>query len=344
MIKYSKSFDGVKILIDRYLEGNDLELEETRKIDRIYRKQPIRVTCKLCGGGIDKDRSFVSHGIEYYFCPKCGHVNGQFQETENFTKHCYTSEDADYGRNYREKDKEAYIERVDKIYVPKASFLLDVFRENDIQYRDFSFLDVGAGSGYFVKALRSYGLDAKGIELSEQQVDFGNHMMGTEVLQVLEQEKVSDYIEDSQTDVISFIGVLEHVINLDEILESVKENKNIKYIYFSVPMMSYSVMFEAISPKIYNRLLGGDHTHLFTNESLEYLYNKFGWKVKGEWRFGADAADLMRIIDVMMRKDGNDYLSGIFENKYVEIINDIQSVFDKNDYCSEIHVVAEIAH
>lgn len=47
-----------------------------------------------------------------------------------------------------------------------------------------------------------------------------------------------------------------------------------------------------------NLMLGGGHTHLFTEKSIQYLYNKFDWNRLGEWRLGTDSADWMRAVMV----------------------------------------------
>ena len=61
----------------------------------------------------------------------------------------------------------------------------------------------------------------------------------------------------------------------------------------SVPLFSLTSIIEHISPRVFPRLLSGAHTHLFTKKSLQFL-SKHNLKVKGEWWFGLDFADLFR--------------------------------------------------
>ena len=60
-----------------------------------------------------------------------------------------------------------------------------------------------------------------------------------------------------------------------------------------------------------------------------------------EWRFGTDAMDLYRHILTNLQANKSsekmiDFLSDGFGKK----IDDIQSIFDKNHFCSEIHLIA----
>ena len=151
----------------------------------------------------------------------------------------------------------------------------------------------------------------------------------------------SKKIFEAKQEVISFIGVLEHIINLDEIFDAIKENKNIHYIYFSVPMFSYSIMFESVFDSVFNRNLGGAHTHLFSNGSIEYLCKKYSWEIVSQWRFGTDIPDLIRSISVLMDKNGNSMLSDFFKKKAISVMDDLQLVIDKSGLCSEIHILVK---
>lgn len=255
--KYGKSYLPIMKYKEDFLDENDAFLIEGERICRIYQTQPERTQCKVCGEKISSlCKSFVHHDIKYFICHKCGHVNGEFLETDDFSRKVY--QESDYGLVYREDRKEEYNARVKDIYIPKAEFLLECLKEGSGKDTNaLSFLDVGAGSGYFVNALHYFGVNAKGIEISQKQVDYGNAMTEREIITQCNQENIKNVIVESDADVVSFIGVLEHIIDLHEVLSSVNKNPNIRYIYFSVPLMSYSVVFEAAEEDVYNRLLGG---------------------------------------------------------------------------------------
>lgn len=184
---------------------------------------------------------------------------------------------------------------------------------------------------------------ATGIEVSQSQVNYGNAMSERKIIKQCDQENIDNVILESDADVISFIGVLEHITNLHNVLQSINKNPNIKYIYFSVPLMSYSVVLEAMEEDVYNRLLGGSgaHTHLFSDESIKYLCDLYSWSIVGQWKFGTDMADLLRMIMVKLGKKREEELSLLFEESFIKIMDELQVVIDRNGLPSEIHVVAE---
>lgn len=336
-IMEGKSYQDISELKADFLKDNRTYLDDNLKIAATYQKQPIRISCKICGKMLHRKKSFFSHEIEYIVCENCGHINGAYEETLDFTTQIY--EQFDYGKNYRMLGKEAYQNRMNKIYVPKANFLIQTLQDESVCYKNLKCLDVGTGSGYFVGAMELLGLNACGIDVSKRQVSWGNEMLGSNRLRYVTQKEVPECIRATDASIVSFIGVLEHVINLEEVLDAVAANNNIRYVLFSVPLFSYSVVLEAISPNVFNRLLGGSHTHIFTNESLKYLYKKYGWDVIGEWWFGTDAADLLRCVIVKLESEGNSYLAEVFHDKYARILDSIQIVLDKEHFCSEVHVV-----
>lgn len=273
LVVEGKSYHDISGMKADFLDENKKYLDENAKIASFYRQQPERKGCKICGQRLDHKVRFFSHNLEYYVCDNCGHINGAYEETIDFTTQIY--ERSGYEKNYRVDDKSVYQNRLNKIYLPKAEFLKHALQDDNIDCSKLECLDVGAGSGYFVGALEQAGFHACGIEVSEQQVNWGNDMLSAPRLYHLPQEMVPSYIKTTKAGVVCFVGVLEHIVDLQEVLNAIDANDNVKYIFFSVPMFSYSVVLEAANPNVFNRLLGGAHTHIFTDESLSYLYNVY---------------------------------------------------------------------
>ena len=66
--------------------------------------------------------------------------------------------------------------------------------------------------------------------------------------------------------------------------------------FINVPLFSSRVLFENAFKDNDRKVLGGSHTHLYTRESLEYLFKKNNLKIIGEWWYGLDFYDLGSII------------------------------------------------
>ena len=331
MVKYGKAMEDILNFKTDFFNKNIELLEESEKISEVYRRQPCRKTCKVCGGKLTSDIYFESHGIEYIKCKKCGQINGKYEDTIEYNKALYV--DSDYGSNYRTGE---YWDRVKKVYLPKMQFLLESIKD-DIE--EFSILDIGAGSGYFVATGKLSNIQIKGVEISSQQVEFGNRMIGEEKLQVIGEDQLLDIIINSEANVLSAIGVFEHLGNLKEVLQAISKNKNIRYVYCSVPMFSVSVLLEIMNQTCYNRQLGGGHTHLFTNSSVDYLCDELGWKCISSWRFGSDIMDLYRMLNVKVGQ--YEELKQDIQQIDFKKLDEMQLLLDEMEISSEKHFIFE---
>lgn len=334
--KYSKPFGNLNSLKTSFFDNNDGMLDMADGMADVLLMQPKRTTCKICGATLS-ETLFVSHRIGYLECPECGHLNSECEDTDDFASKVYVEDD--YSKNYSAADKESFIKRRDMIYIPKAEYLRDCLEHEAIKASDVSILDIGAGCGYFVSAVRSLGMSATGIDVSDSEVSYGNAMTGENWLTHVGLTDSIDYIKNSKTNVLTAIGVLEHLVHLDENIDAIRSNSNIKYVFASVPMFSFSSCFEVAFANGYNRHTGGTHTHLFTNESVVRMADRMGFEVAYEWRFGSDINDLYRFLMVSMQKNNNVDFSRYFSEKFVPLMDEIQQVIDKSEFSSELHFI-----
>lgn len=337
-LKYSKSYNNMFTFKRDLLDNNDERVKRKNEVRDIYKAQKMRTGCKLCGV-MNKRWSFHAHGVEYFICDNCGHLNGIYCDSDEYCKSLYES-GGDYAKDYDENDPVRFMQRVDTIYSPKVSFMTEGLKEERESNATYRVLDVGAGSGFFVKALLDAGYSAKGIDVDELQIKHAREMLGDETMAHVPSADVPEYIENANVDVITFIYSLEHVVNLKEILDAINKNDHIQYVFFSVPMFSFSVVISSLFDDVLDRVLGGgEHTHLYTQESIEWICKEYSWEKIAAWHFGADAADLVRTVQVKLLKAGNRELAECFSEKAKLIMDEIQSVLDKSDFCSDIHVM-----
>ena len=80
-------------------------------------------------------------------------------------------------------------------------------------------------------------------------------------------------ILNAKTNVISMIGVLEHLNDPDLALRSFQKSKA-KYLYILIPHLSFSTLLENANQSVFPRSLGGGHTHLYSNKSINYMAKK----------------------------------------------------------------------
>lgn len=342
--KYSKSSAGYLLHKTYLLDKNKQNLEKNDVIAALYRKQPLRTQCKNCEAHFPPQSTpdFTSHSIDYYFCRNCEHLNGMHQDTAEFANALYAdSEEINYHETYTADDTDVYQSRVADIYLPKVDFLLEAVGSED-KTTNIEVLDIGSGAGHFVEALRSRNIPVRGLEISGKAVNYGNRMMGEDILCQVEYEELLSEISTSRASVATMIGVLEHLANPREVLAAIEGNSNIKYLYLLLPVVSLAVFLEMFFQDSFNRLLGGGHTHLYSRKSIAHILNEFDFDSISEWWFGADIPDLIRFGQIELgRASASDYVKDLWGQKFRGICDKLQSVIDREHFCSEIHIVAK---
>ena len=340
--QYGKSSASLIMQKKSFFIENDKHVKKQRYIAEIYAKQPLRINCKNCNKPLNLKCDFIKDKVEYKICNSCSHLNGAYEDTDEFCEIIYTGDDGkDYAQNYEVGTIEDYNSRVSSIYLPKAEFLYTSLINEGMRPNNLKYLDFGAGSGYFTAALKKIGLtNVFGSEVSKYQVDFGNKMIDANVLSVHEISNTNQVLQNTDADVISMIGVLEHLQNPREVLHHIKNNTNITYFYISVPLFSLSVYLEMAFPNVFHRQLHGGHTHLYTEESLRNMCNEFGFDIVSQWWFGTDVVDLYRNIDVTMENtQASNKLINTFKQMMIPVIDSMQLELDKKHCSSEVHLL-----
>jgi len=335
---YSKSTGFYADTKKDFFDSNEALLIKAENQNKFYTEQPPRTNCKICGHSLSSESDFTSHQINYVFCNNCGHLNGANEDTKVFAEKLYIQEDGgDYAKNYIDNN---FASRTEHIYTPKVNFLLTHLNSNV----RMKLLDVGCGAGYFVYAALLKGVDASGIDVSKSMIDFGNqnisHLYKQSPLNHASESEFFDTIANSDATIISAIGVIEHLREPLEFFEAFQRS-NAEYLFYSVPMFSFSVMLENVFTDVFPRQLSGGHTHLFTEQSIEWLNLNRELNSIAEWRFGTDIMDLYRSMSVKMTKMGASL-------KFLNFLNDglgknidqLQCVLDEKHFCSEIHCLS----
>ncbi len=336
--KYSKASTFYLSTKQDFFSSNKDFLKDAVLKNKLYSNQPKRSSCKLCQASLTKKIDFYSHGVEYVFCEKCSHLNGIYEDSQSFVEKIYIDESGkEYASNYLDIN---FDKRASEVYLPKVDFLLTIL-PNKIN----KLLDVGSGSGYFVYAALLRNIEAIGLDISKTMVEFGNSQikqnLSSTPLIFSEENDFFELIKRTDANVVSAIGVIEHLREPYKFFEAFKQSKA-EYLYYSVPMFSLSVFLENISGKVFPRQLSGGHTHLFTDESIIEMHKIMNVSSLGEWRFGTDIMDLYRHLVVNLQLNNvSQKMIDYLQNGLGENIDELQKVLDLNHFCSEIHIVAK---
>ncbi|AOP32578.1 hypothetical protein A0128_01005 [Leptospira tipperaryensis] len=340
--QYGKPSAPLLLQKKSFIEENSKHLNNQRNIAAVYIQQPIRENCKNCNHVLMEKNDFIKDRIAYKICSNCSHLNGANEDTNEFCETAYSNDDGkNYAENYDSENIESYNYRVASIYVPKVEFLITSLRSDNVDPYKLEFLDFGAGSGYFVKALDSVGLkNVFGTEVSKVQVSLGNKMIGRDALRIHNLQDTAEALSKTSANVVSMIGVLEHLQDPRGAIRAIQKNDNIKYFFISVPLFSLSVYIEIISKNRFHRQLHGTHTHLYTEASIEYLAKEFQFDIISQWWFGTDMVDLYRNIYIDLEETGgSDSLRSHYLSMMKSILDAMQLEIDKKHYSSEVHVL-----
>ena len=327
IIKYSKKNDDLVRIKESLMFENKINLKNTLKINSLYNKQKKRDKCIICNYQL-KSYDFKSHNVKYSFCKRCDHLNGKFLINKNFNEKIYSYND---GKEYSKKYSKLYLDRLNKIYLPKVKFMKSVIKKK------LTVLDIGCGAGHFVKSCELYNIKAEGVDPNKTLVNFGKKYLKKNSILCLIFENTLEKIYNTKSDLISCIFVLEHLENPNEIFKAFKQS-DAKYFYLAVPLFSFSSYIENVFNNIYPRQLGGTHTNLYSKNSLNFISKKYNLKIIGEWWFGSDLMDLYRSFYLSFNET-----SGVFEKKFREYffkhINKLQSILDHSCSSSEVHLI-----
>jgi hypothetical protein len=340
IVRYGKSSEGLINVKRDFFDNNDEYLAYEQRLARAYVAQPRRTRCKCCDVELAGTR-FAKQGIDYVLCARCGHLSGAHEDTDAYNAEVYTGGGgSDYSRFYSVDGRRAYEERMAAIYLPKVDFLVSSLRTLGDAPEQMSFVDLGAGSGYLVASLIARDMTAIGYEVGESQVAFGNAMIGRDALHLHRLDEIDRLAATTEHDVVTMIGVLEHLQRPREFLRALVANPRVKYLLISVPLFAPSVFIEMVFPYVMQRHLSGGHTHLYTASSLEWMARELAIEPVAEWWFGTDVVDLYRAFIVALRKNADTArMLDTWTALFAPVIDELQLVLDKRHLSSEVHVL-----
>lgn len=340
LVKFGKSIKSISRHKNIFFEQNKELQTDAKKKAKLYCKQPLRKSCKNCGVKLNKV-DFHKLYVPYSICSRCGHLNGLHEDTDEFLA-SFNESLANYESIYISKEKKKYEQRMRDIYLPKIKFLLEVMKNNKVNLKDLDCLEIGAGSGFLLKAFDHLGIKKiRGLDPSFSQVKYANKMIGEEKVFCKKHEDIEKILKETKSNVVCMINVLEHFKKPNKILKILKNNKNIKYLFFSVPLFSLCVLFEMANPQIWHRHLSGPHTHLYTYQSIKFFCRKFKFSIIGEWWFGSDFFDFYRQI-IINAENSSNYNSKTLREELFEMTDEFQNVLDKNKKSSDVHMVLKV--
>jgi SAM-dependent methyltransferase len=232
-------------------------------------------TCPNCGNSTYKEK-IREESFVIVSCGECGLVYllnppDEKEIYEDYYKIEFTKDD------YRSGSDVEILNEIFEINNQRVKLIKKLAGE-----KDFTLLDIGCGSGLFLKSCTDAGFNVSGIDVSKNALKFAKESFGLNV----DSKTVSDLsAEGKKYDIITMWHVLEHVLNPVEELKKIMEILNGNgVLLIEVPNFN-SIKFKLSGYK----WKGGNHPlyhrSFFTSKTLRDTFRKSGFNNIEQLRF-----------------------------------------------------------
>jgi 2-polyprenyl-3-methyl-5-hydroxy-6-metoxy-1,4-benzoquinol methylase len=266
-------------------------------------------------------------GIKYLKCQKCGHAYTD-RRLSNEQLIQYYSKDQDYFSNFSADKKLLKLRK--QITIPKIKHIKKYSR-------GAKWLDIGAGDGTFVSSARSEGIDCNGLEISKSAREHAQKYYKIK----LSDEPLEEFATKNKEkwDVISFIGVLEHMTNPVKALRTangfLKKNG---IVAIEVPNFDcLSTYFQKLTQVPDRHLLPYAHIMVFSQKSAEFMLRSNGFEPISIWYWGMDMIELLKYMKLHDKNFESSELCKILSEK----LNEMQLIFDRSKMADEFLIIGK---
>lgn len=288
--------------------------------------------CYVCKGSRREPLAEI-HGFAYVTCSDCGHVFTTRRYTDEAIRRFYESNK--YWAEVTYANKATCHYRRDNVALPKVQFA-----ERYCVRQTGRWLDIGSGIGDMVSVAMERGWQATGLELSETSVAFAKEAFGVSLVR----ETVEEYSAHNpdlagQFDVVSMIGVLEHVVDpLGLLLQAGKLLRPAGLVMIQVPnARSLATMVqEAFPQNVFRHMSPIEHIMVFTESSLNRALEYTEFEPLAYWFHGLDFYELLtNLVLANPRVQGSRLYGAMMDN-----LNELQRVMDEHEQSDRIIVCA----
>ena len=318
---------------DRYLQRIVSETTAALKIN------PVRRYCVLCNKPLDFCEDIYHRSIKFKQCKNCGHVQSFNSVTDAYES--LVSKTLGYDEIYPNLSSSEYESRCARVYEPKANWVFQCLSRLDIEPLNLRWCDVGCGSGMFLKALQNSGVSQfKGFDVDEHNLSIARQFVGTERIEK-NTGGVERIFDTFEADIYTSFFVLEHIENMDKIIDALSRKRSGTFFAFAVPVFGFITMFESVVESHYPRSLDGMlHTQIFTEASISYFLEASGYEVMSEWHFGQDATDFYRFLSGNIKNLYPEEFRNDLLKKLKDLVDPIQTIVDRGHLSDSRHILA----
>lgn len=281
-----------------------------KRFDYLLTKKNIK--CCLCKSSAKKLRVLkVNKRYELLKCKNCGLVTPNIEtlKIKDYTKIIYK----DFSKKkytVSKKKKSSY-----RNLLLKKRFNYCI-KNNFKNFRNIKVLEIGCGTGEFLKILKKKKIFYKGLEVDERQIQQAKNSYLNVTNTVINKEKNNFY------DLILMFDVFEHVVDPLNYLKIVfKKMKKNSLLICYMPNIN-SISFDLLKENN-NLIYPFEHLNFFNEKSINFIAKKTKLKIDKLETFGLDMIDYFFFREF---KDKKKYFKFIMKE-----LNIMQEYIDKNN-------------
>ncbi len=243
----------------------------------------LRVDCSLCGAPCPEEALFLLEGFPYRRCPLCTLVYPSPRPRAEFIRRQYVS--GRFTSVFRE------------MYLPSAPYrMATIFRERVdelIRPRVPSgrLLDVGCGSGHFLKVAHDAGFEVHGVELNPEMVGFAARELGLPNIRCGTLEEAG--YPGSHFDAVTLWDVLEHAEQPGRLLKEV-----LRVVRPAGWVFAYTENFDSFNLFVTGRrseIVAPDvHIRHYSPPTFRREFEQAGFRVERVYTRGLDLAHIRK--------------------------------------------------
>ena len=233
--------------------------------------------CLVCGQELKL--KFKNKEFYYYTCPSCGFLS-TFPLPES------TSLEKYYSRRFEDSNYLLALQHM-KYYIGVYKGFVENLKHRLHSYglslHGLKILDIGCFTGELIGLLKEKGADVYGVELQEKAVEIANKKLPGRIFKT---DIFNNNFPQMKFDVVTLIGVIEHVIDPIKLLRRSVEILNPGGILMLQTPDSNSFVAKLLG-KYWPPYAPVEHIHLFSRKSLEKELYELGLvrlSFKSHWK------------------------------------------------------------
>jgi len=245
---------------------------------------------------------------------------------------------------YPKLNKREFNDRKNRIYQKKLDWMFDSLKKigfSERNLKDMIWIDIGCGSGYFLKSLEDKKIKRfAGFDKDRAMINIANQNLNKKNAYLFE-GPMEEGLTRFKADIYTSFFVIEHHPASYNFFKALRKMKRGTIFAFSVPVFSLANLFEEIFPENCARCFNGEiHTQIFTQESIDYSMKLAGFKIKAKWLFGQDFTDLYSYLTLSLQSKFPSLLINKAKENFLKAIDEFQSVADKHNLADQQHILA----